>query len=121
MNAFLGTVGLVTLALGAIGVVNIMLVAVSERTREIGLTQSAWRDNRSIMLQFFAEGVLLTLVSGLIGMGLAGALMAAIPDPQARADSIRHAWLPRPPLLQSSVSRLPASWPGYILPAKPRN
>ncbi len=78
MNEFLGTVGLVTLALGAIGVVNIMLIAVTERTREIGLRKALGATNRSIMLQFFAEGVLLTLVSGLIGMGLAGGLMAGL-------------------------------------------
>jgi putative ABC transport system permease protein len=75
MNEFLGTVGLVTLALGAIGVINIMLVAVTERTREIGLRKALGATNRSIMLQFFAEGIVLTLVSGLIGMGLAGGLM----------------------------------------------
>jgi len=78
MNEFLGTVGLVTLALGAIGVINIMLVAVSERTREIGLRKALGATNRSIMLQFFAEGILLTLVSGLIGMGLAGGLMTLL-------------------------------------------
>jgi len=76
MNNFLGTVGLVTLALGAIGVINIMLVAVSERTREIGLRKALGATNRSIMLQFFVEGILITLVSGLIGMALAGGLMA---------------------------------------------
>jgi len=75
MNEFLGTVGLVTLALGAIGVINIMLVAVSERTREIGLRKALGATNRSILLQFFAEGILLTVVSGLIGMALAGGLM----------------------------------------------
>ena len=75
MNAFLGTVGLVTLALGAIGVINIMLVAVTERTREIGLRKALGATNRSIMVQFFAEGILLTLVSGLIGMALAGGVM----------------------------------------------
>ena len=78
MNEFLGTVGLVTLALGAIGVINIMLVAVSERTREIGLRKALGATNRSIMLQFFAEGILLTLVSGLIGMGVAGGFMALL-------------------------------------------
>ena len=78
MNEFLGTVGLVTLALGAIGVVNIMLIAVTERTREIGLRKALGATNRSIMLQFFIEGILLTLVSGLIGMGLAGGLMALL-------------------------------------------
>ena len=80
MDEFLGTVGLVTLALGAIGVINIMLVAVSERTREIGLRKALGATRRSIMFQFFVEGILLTLVSGLIGMGLAGGLMAALGD-----------------------------------------
>jgi putative ABC transport system permease protein len=75
MDKFLGTVGFVTLSLGAIGVVNIMLVSVTERTREIGLRKALGATNRSIMLHFFAEGVLLTLVSGLIGMGLIGGLM----------------------------------------------
>jgi putative ABC transport system permease protein len=78
MNEFLGTVGLVTLALGAIGVINIMLIAVTERTREIGLRKALGATNRSILLQFFAEGVLLTLISGLIGMGLAGGFMALL-------------------------------------------
>jgi putative ABC transport system permease protein len=78
MNMFLGTVGLVTLALGAIGVINIMLVAVSERTREIGLRKALGATNRSILAQFFLEGILLTFLSGLIGMGLAGALMALL-------------------------------------------
>jgi putative ABC transport system permease protein len=78
MNMFLGTVGLVTLALGAIGVINIMLVAVSERTREIGLRKALGATNRSILFQFFMEGILLTLFSGLIGMALAGGLMAAL-------------------------------------------
>jgi putative ABC transport system permease protein len=76
MNVFLGAVGMVTLALGAIGVINIMLVAVSERTREIGLRKALGATNRSILFHFFLEGLLLTLGSGLIGMGLAGGLMA---------------------------------------------
>jgi putative ABC transport system permease protein len=78
MNMFLGTVGLVTLALGAIGVINIMLVAVSERTREIGLRKALGATNRNILFQFFLEGILLTLLSGLIGMALAGGLMATL-------------------------------------------
>jgi putative ABC transport system permease protein len=76
MNMFLGTVGMVTLALGAIGVINIMLVAVSERTHEIGLRKALGATNRSILFHFFLEGLLLTLGSGLIGMGLAGGFMA---------------------------------------------
>lgn len=78
MNMFLGTVGMVTLALGAIGVINIMLVAVSERTQEIGLRKALGAKRHTILLQFFLEGLLLTFVSGLIGMGLAAGLMAAL-------------------------------------------
>ncbi len=78
MNEFLGTVGLVTLALGAIGVINIMLVTVTERTREIGLRKALGATRRTIMMHFFVEGILLTLVSGLIGMALAGGLMLAL-------------------------------------------
>jgi putative ABC transport system permease protein len=75
MNMFLGAVGIITLALGAIGVINIMLVAVSERTREIGLRKALGATNRSILLHFFLEGLLLTLGSGLIGLAFAGGLM----------------------------------------------
>jgi putative ABC transport system permease protein len=78
MNMFLGAVGMVTLALGAIGVINIMLVAVTERTREIGLRKALGATHRSILLHFLLEGLLLTLVSGLIGMGLASGLMAVL-------------------------------------------
>jgi putative ABC transport system permease protein len=76
MNMFLGAVGIVTLALGAIGVINIMLVAVSERTHEIGLRKALGATNRSILFHFFLEGLLLTLGSGVIGMGFAAGLMA---------------------------------------------
>jgi putative ABC transport system permease protein len=69
MDWFLGGVGLVTLALGAIGIINIMLVAVTERTREIGLRKALGATHRNILLQFFLEGAFLTLLSGAIGVG----------------------------------------------------
>jgi len=78
MNLFLGSVGLVTLTLGAIGIINIMLVAVADRTREVGLRKAIGATNGSIMFQFFVEGAFLTLMSGGIGMAGAAALMAAI-------------------------------------------
>lgn len=78
MNWFLGSVGMVTLALGAIGIINIMLVAVADRTREIGLRKALGATNASIMFQFFVEGAFLTLVSGGIGMTGAAILMAAL-------------------------------------------
>jgi putative ABC transport system permease protein len=78
MNMFLGAVGMVTLALGAIGVINIMLVTVTERTREIGLRMALGATRRNILAHFFLEGILITLFSGLIGMGFAAALMALL-------------------------------------------
>ena len=78
MNLFLGGVGLVTLTLGAIGVINIMLVSVSERTKEIGLRKALGATNRLILTQFFLEGAFLTLLSGGIGIAVAGAIMAAL-------------------------------------------
>lgn len=84
MNIFLGSVGMVTLALGAIGIINIMLVSVSERTKEIGLRKAIGATRRSILVQFFMEGVFLTVLSGSIGIGAASALcfgLSFLPSP----------------------------------------
>jgi putative ABC transport system permease protein len=71
MRDFFTVVGVVTLALGGIGVMNIMLVAVKERTREIGVRKALGATTRSIQQQFFMEGFFLTLLSGGLGMVLA--------------------------------------------------
>jgi putative ABC transport system permease protein len=71
MDWFLGGVGLITLALGAIGIINIMLVAVTERTREIGLRKALGATTSNILFQFFLEGAFLTLLSGALGVGAA--------------------------------------------------
>ena len=59
MDIFLGGVGIVTLGLGAVGIINIMLVSVSERTSEIGLRKALGATKKTIMGQFFWEGLLL--------------------------------------------------------------
>ncbi len=78
MDIFLGGVGIVTLTLGAVGIINIMLVTVSERTKEIGLRKALGATNRSILFQFFLEGLTLTGLSGVIGIVGAAALMGAL-------------------------------------------
>jgi putative ABC transport system permease protein len=78
MDMFLGFVGVVTLALGGIGVINIMMISVTERTREIGLRKALGATNRSIMFQFFTEGALLTFTSGGIGVAAAAAITASL-------------------------------------------
>jgi len=85
MDYFLGVVGLVTLGLGAIGIVNIMLVSVAERTREIGLRKALGATHRNIMTQFFIEGAFLTVFSGGIGLAVSIAFvtgLAMLPAPE---------------------------------------
>ena len=84
MDLFLGSVGIVTLALGAIGVINIMLVSVTERTREIGLRKALGATSTNVLVQFCFEGAFLTIGSGLLGMLGAWGFMAglhALPSP----------------------------------------
>ena len=84
MQIFLTFVAVVTLGLGGIGVMNIMLVSVSERTREIGVKQAVGATPGRILTEFFLEAVALTLVSGVAGLAFAygmSALVSRLPLP----------------------------------------
>ncbi len=70
MSLLLGSIALVSLLVGGIGIMNIMLVSVTERTREIGIRMAVGARGIDILFQFLTESVVLSLVGGLIGIGL---------------------------------------------------
>jgi len=78
MKYFLGAVGIVTLLLGGIGVMNVMLVAVRERTREIGVRKAIGAPAGTILRQFFIEAVIIAALSGAIGLAVAFGFCALV-------------------------------------------
>ncbi|MGI6251492.1 MAG: ABC transporter permease [Anaerolineaceae bacterium] len=77
LTVFLSGIAAISLLVGGIGIMNIMLVSVTERTREIGLRKALGARKSDIMLQFLSESAMLSLIGGLLGIGL-GWLLAAI-------------------------------------------
>ncbi|HKR82648.1 MAG TPA: ABC transporter permease [Terriglobales bacterium] len=78
MKYFLGAVGLVTLFLGGIGVMNVMMVAVRERTREIGMRKALGAPAHSILRQFFIEAMIIAIISGGMGLGVGYGICALV-------------------------------------------
>jgi putative ABC transport system permease protein len=80
LTVFLGLIAAVSLLVGGIGIMNIMLVSVTERTREIGIRKAVGAKRRDILIQFLIEAMVLSLLGGLIGitLGVSGTVGVSI-------------------------------------------
>lgn len=78
LTLFLAAIASISLVVGGIGIMNIMLVTVTERTKEIGLRKAVGATNEDILWQFLIESVLLTLAGGVVGIVAGGVVVAAI-------------------------------------------
>jgi putative ABC transport system permease protein len=78
LTSFVAAVAFISLVVGGIGIMNIMLVSVSERTREIGVRKSIGANNQQILGQFLIEAVVLTCIGGIIGVGLSALLTVGV-------------------------------------------
>ncbi len=109
LKIFLGSIAAISLLVGGIGVMNIMLVSVTERTREIGIRMATGARGRDILTQFIVEALVVSALGGVIGVGLGLSIGAA-----AQAFGIAVSFAPGPVILAFGSAFLTGLVFGYL-------
>lgn len=107
LTLFVSGIAAVSLLVGSIGIMNIMLVSVMERTREIGIRKAVGARNRDIFLQFFGEALVISMSGGLVGI-LVGAAAGLVAMRLIGTPLVLSAWAVAAALLSSAVAGLAA-------------
>jgi putative ABC transport system permease protein len=92
LTLLLGSIASISLLVGGIGIMNIMLVSVTERIREIGIRMSIGAKERDILLQFLAEAIVLSLLGGILGIGLGVGISPFSPPLRPSSPGVRSCW-----------------------------
>ena len=113
LKILLGFIGTLTLGIGGVGLMNIMLVSVSQRTREIGMQKALGARKRHILMQFLAEALTITFMGGLLGIllayvvALSAGRLTLYSAVQKMVKPVTSAWLS----LRERLSLPPSFWP----------
>ena len=118
LTVFLGGIAAISLLVGGIGIMNIMLVSVIERTREIGLRKAVGAREKDILLQFLVESLIIGLVGGLIGVLLGWAISSAISNVAMMSGTVMNAEMSMDSILLSVIFSVSVGLVFGIYPAR---